>query len=161
MWVLADHVTQRIGLGPHPSREGAIALRESGYRVAFNVGTASSELYEGVFDVVVADPIEDLVPIPPSVAIRLTNTLHMLLSSYPGKVYIHCVAGLNRSATVLWLYFLTLGLSPHQAEDLIARARMDAVPGHPRLAPPELVAQVSTLRREVDPHALMGILALV
>lgn len=65
-----------------------------------------------------------------------------MLREDASKVYIHCVAGQNRSPTVLWLYFIACGMQPSSAKSLITSHTLDAVPGHSQLVDEHLVSTV-------------------
>jgi protein-tyrosine phosphatase len=70
------------------------------------------------------------------------DAIHEMLCVSDSKVYIHCVAGQNRSPTILWLYFVACGMPPTVAKSLITERAMDAVPGHQQLVDDQLVAAV-------------------
>ena len=87
-------------------------------------------------------PIEDLVRIPTPDAIECVNMLHECVCDADSNVYVHCVAGWNRSPTVLWLYLVACGIDPDIAKNVIAYSSYDAVPAHPKLIDDSLVATV-------------------
>jgi hypothetical protein len=89
-------------------------------------------------------PVVDLVRIPDSTAIAALDVLHGMLSVPDSRVFIHCVAGQNRSPTVLWLYFIACGMSLGDARELISDRSPDSVPGHGKLIDDQLVASVMT-----------------
>ena len=60
----------------------------------------------------------------------------MLHTDIDSKVYVHCSARQNRSPNILWLYLTALGIPPESGIQLISAARLDAVPGHQILVPP-------------------------
>jgi hypothetical protein len=41
------------------------------------------------------------------------------LSSPDHKIYIHCVVGVSRSPTIVWLYLIRTGLSPEEATAIV------------------------------------------
>ncbi len=145
MILIYDWVTDRIALGPHPDGHAdAIQLINDGLCTVLNVGQAPSLNYEyfAPFSEVVHIPLSDVGegrPITTTQASSAVTELDRLLSTYDCSVYVHCIAGLHRSPTILWLYFIYKGIEPDQAANMIADARMDAVPGHPDLVEPELV----------------------
>jgi len=163
MSLTIDAVTDRLGLGPHPDgADHARSLIDAGYRCVANVGNGPSATYSGYpgFRAIVQVPIEDLAPIPVPIATCLLGQIHGLLMSFPDeRLYIHCIAGQNRSPTILWLYLLSLGVSPAEATARISDARMDAVPGHEALIHPALIDAATNYRHtEADPAHIAAIL---
>jgi hypothetical protein len=71
------------------------------------------------------------------------DAIHAMLRIEGSRVYIHCVAGQNRSPTILWLYFIACGMPFNEAKVLISSHTLDAIPGHPRLIDDRLIATVS------------------
>ena len=104
-------------------------------------GSRSSFLAEcdGPFHRVAWAPIQDGVAIPYESAIQCVNTLHECVCDGESNVYIHCVAGMNRSPTVLWLYLIGYGIEPERAKSLITRSSLGAVPGQSKLISAQLV----------------------
>ncbi|WP_084416789.1 protein-tyrosine phosphatase family protein [Mariniblastus fucicola] len=96
------------------------------------------ELNEGPFKNIVQFPIRDGVPIPVDSAVSCCRTLHDFLCEPDSNIYIHCVAGWNRSPTILWLYLIACGIDDNVARDMICSASIDAVPAHPKLITPSL-----------------------
>ncbi len=142
-----DLVTPRIALGPHPITPIEVnELVVDGFLASLNVGTAPVHYnQEGWLLEVQHVPIDDLQRIPLKKAIKAIETFHDLLVQYE-RAYIHCAAGLHRSPTVLWLYLISLGFGENEAEEMISSARMDAVPRHPRLLSPEVIAAAKALK---------------
>jgi hypothetical protein len=98
-------------------------------------------------------PIEDLVRIPTTEAINCLNALHDCVCDNNSNVYVHCVAGWNRSPTVLWLYLVACGVDPAVAKNMIASSAFDAVPAHPKLTDDALVREVRTHgQNNFQPH---------
>ena len=62
---------------------------------------------------------------PDDLALTCLATLHRMVCESEARVYLHCIAGQNRSPTVLWLYLVACGLPPEQAKVIIeARQRV-------------------------------------
>jgi hypothetical protein len=55
---------------------------------------------------------------------------------------LNCVAGQNRSPTIIWLYLVACGPEPAVAKELIERRTLDACPGHSLLVDDALVRVV-------------------
>ena len=47
------------------------------------------------------------------------------------KIYVHCVAGVSRSATLVWLHLVLGGMDRGAARRLILKANPSAIPGDP------------------------------
>jgi len=100
------------------------------------------ELDDGPFRAIHQIPMRDGIPIPQDVAINSIKILHDCLCEDDANIYVHCVAGWNRSPTVLWLYLIACGLDSVEARSRICRAAIDAVPAHPKLITPQVVNTV-------------------
>jgi len=137
-------ITRRIAQGQFATEERARHLRSQGITHVLNVGESpsiiSAEDYG--FRAVRDCPTPDFCRLPDAAVLASLNALHEMLSEGDSKVFIHCVAGQNRSPTILWLYFIACGMSRAAAKELITSHTMDAVPGHPQLVDDQLVAAV-------------------
>ena len=138
------HITRNIWQGRFASRQRLDDLQRVGITHILNVGESPNQLTErdGPFRNVAWIPVEDLVIIPTDSAIRCIDALHEYVCDGDSNVYIHCVAGWNRSPAVLWLYLIACGIEPSMAKAMIASSSYDAVPAHPRLVNDALVAAV-------------------
>jgi hypothetical protein len=85
------------------------------------------------FREVVFIPIADCVPIDPDTLAETLATLDRLFLAPQPRVLVHCLAGQNRSPTIIWLFLRSLGVNSTVAKELIEAASMDAVGGHPLL----------------------------
>lgn len=137
-------ITRRIAQGLFATHERAHYLRSQGITHVLNVGESASIITadEYGFRSVRDSPVRDFQRIPEGIAFACLDALHAMLCEAGSKVYVHCVAGQNRSPTVLWLYFIACGMTPQAAGVLIASHTLDAVPGHPQLVDERLIASV-------------------
>jgi protein-tyrosine phosphatase len=129
-----------------------------------NVGEAASVLSitDGPFREVAWHPVADLERIPDESASSCLTTLHRMVCEGDARLYVHCVAGWNRSPTMVWLYLVACGLPPESARALIEAHAPDAVPGHARLVDSALVERVQELgRQSFLPHPRPGALVPV
>ena len=133
-------ITPVIFQGPFATPERSKVLCEIGVTHVLNVGEAPSVISEADGFLQVAwRPIEDLQRIPDELALAAVDELHQMASAAGSRVYVHCVAGWNRSPTIVWLYLIACGMPPETAREVISRRSLDAVPGHARLADGALV----------------------
>jgi len=137
-------ITRRIAQGQFATRERAYYLQAEGITDVFNVGESTSIIRadDYGFRSVQDFPVRDFQLIPKETALICLDALRAILCEVGSKVYIHCVAGQNRSPTILWLYFVACGMTREAAKSLIASHTMDAVPGHPQLVDNRLVTAV-------------------
>jgi len=137
-------ITRCIAQGAFPNSMQGIELRKSGVTDIFNVGTAASILSAQThgFQQVVDLPVEDLRRLPDAYVLDCLDRFHAALSQPGRKIYIHCVAGQNRSPAMLWLYLVACGTEPGEAKALIEDRTLDAVAGHPKLVDDALVQTV-------------------
>lgn len=128
-------ITKRIAQGQFATRERAAILREQGITHVLNVSDSGSIIStnEFGFQAVCDCPIVDLHRIPDAIAKSTLDVLHSMLGQSESRVFVHCVAGQNRSPSILWLYFVACGMQPEDARTLIADRSPDAVPRHYKL----------------------------
>ncbi len=134
-------ITKRIAQGQFATPERAGVLRDQGVSHVLDVGEGGSVISAETFGFCeVRDcPVVDLQRIPDGVALSAMDSLHEMLAEPESHVFIHCIAGQNRSPTILWLYFIACGVSPDEARTLICSRSPDAVPGHGQLVDTLLV----------------------
>jgi dual specificity protein phosphatase-like protein len=129
-------------------------LRKAGITHILNVGEAPSVIRpeDGPFVDVAWLPIEDLQRIPDVLALKGIGELHRMVCSENSNVYVHCIAGWNRSPTVVWLYLIACGMEPARASELITAGNMDAIPGHKLLIDDALVSMIQQYGQRFLPH---------
>ncbi len=150
-----SRVTNDLYLGRFASRKRVAELREHGITDILNVSDTPSELTvdDGPFRSIDWITIEDRVRIPTDDAIKATNAIHRMLSIGVGRAYVHCMAGWNRSPTILWLYLIACDVHPGEASQTICSNAFDAVPGHPLLVDSNLIDSMRAFgRANYDPH---------
>jgi protein-tyrosine phosphatase len=143
-------ITNSIWLGPFASPERKSTLIAASINYILNVGEAPNVLTtgDGPFRRVVWHSITDLELIPEELAIACVASLHQMLSGTDARVYVHCIAGLNRSPTVVWLYLVACGLAPNEAKAIIEKRAPDAIAGHSKLVDARLVAAIQKFGSE-------------
>lgn len=102
-------ITKCISVGSYPEEYKCEILRQNGITHILNVSEYEVK-FAGIK--IVWLPIEDLKKIPSHLVIDCLKIMHNFLESSQAKVYVHCVAGQNRSPNIIWLYLVACGLSP-------------------------------------------------
>jgi hypothetical protein len=148
-------LTKVIWQGPFASPSRLERLRETGITHILNVSDAPNVLCvnDGPFVDVRWVPVVDLERVPRDVAIAGIDTLHAMVTTPDSAVYVHCVAGYNRSPTIVWLYLVACGVDAEGAKEFIGHRSMDAVPGHSRLVDADLINAVKSHGRQYFPHS--------
>ena len=128
-------ITHCLSVGPFATPERANVLLAAGVTHILNVSDTGCEVTTGPgsFAGVYWFPMSDRQRLPLETTIQALDTLHSLVSVPKSHVYIHCIAGMVRSPTILWLYLIACGLSPEYAQEIIEERSPDAVAGHPAL----------------------------
>lgn len=109
-------VTECLSVGPFASVERAPQLLAAGVTHVLNVSHEPSVVsVNSGFAGVAWVPMSDSRRLAPATAIWAIDTLHQLASAPDAHVYVHCVAGMVRSPTILWLYLIALGVPPKDA----------------------------------------------
>jgi len=86
--------------------------------------------------------------------------LHQMVSESDARVYVHCIAGLNRSPTIAWLYLVACGLLPDDATRMIEMRSPDSIAPHPKLVDARLIGAMQKLGAErFLPHPRMDALS--
>jgi protein-tyrosine phosphatase len=120
-------VTRVLSVGPFASPERAETLLAAGVTHVLNVSDAASEIIssERGFKGVAWVPMSDGHRLPFRSAVTALDALHEMVSAADSHVYVHCVAGMVRSPTILWLYLVSLGVPWKDAREWIqARSPM-------------------------------------
>jgi protein tyrosine phosphatase len=148
-------------VGRFASRHRLVELQRLRVTDIVNVSDTPSQLTidDGPFRSVTWFDIEDRIPIPTKIAIDALDQIHAALSANNGCVYVHCMAGWNRSPTVIWLYLLACGVDRELATTAICANAYDAVPGHALLVNSKLVESVMQHgRNNYVPHPRPSVL---
>ena len=137
-------ITTWIAQGGYPDSKRIQRLHQNGITHIFNVGTTPLQPQSGAHEIAEVNyfPIEDLKRLPDVVLLKFLNAFHAVMMRPSAKSYIHCVAGQNRSPTLLWLYFVACGLAADEARDLIEERTLDAIAGHSALIDNDLIQVV-------------------
>lgn len=141
-------ITECLSVGPFASPERAKTLLAAGVTHVLNVSDEPSEVScANGFATVEWVPMSDSVRLPRETAIQALDTLHRLVSVPESHIYVHCVAGLVRSPTILWLYLIALGVSGKDARNWIESRSRKANAGASRMVDREhlLLAQMHGL----------------
>ncbi len=154
-------ITKRIAIGQFASTSRCEWLRQQGITHILNVADAEAPpaSRESGFRDVLTVPIADLEVIALPAVLRCVDFIHDSLATRDTKLYVQCIAGQNRSPTILWLFLLASGMDPDAAKRIIVDSCPDSVPGHSALVDDELVAAVRAhgLNRRIcagDPSAI-------
>ncbi len=155
-------ITDYLLQGPFVSATRLPDLQAAGATHILNVSEAESMLRpeDGPFVEIVWHPLVDFQRIPDQVALECLDTLHRMVCAGKSKVYVHCIAGWNRSPTIVWLYLIACGMEPEAATKLIVTRNWDARPGHPGLVDAQLIATVQEhgrLKYQPHPRFLAGL----
>ena len=141
-------ITQCLSVGPFASPQRAEQLLAAGVTHILNVSHEPSELSPAQgFAEVEWVSMSDSVRLPRETATRALDALHRLASAPESHVYVHCVAGLVRSPTILWLYLIALGVPPKDARSWIEKRSTKSNPGSSAMVDHEhvLLAQMHGL----------------
>jgi hypothetical protein len=105
-------VTRVLSVGPFASADRAETLLAAGVTHVLNVSDAASEIVSSdrSFKSVAWVPMSDSHRLPFHSAVAALDALHAMTTAPDSHVYVHCVAGLVRSPTILWLYLISLGI---------------------------------------------------
>lgn len=141
-------VTPRLGVGPFASPARALALMLAGVTDILNVSDSRTfpETLAVGFRSVIWVPIADFVPISEEDTGAILTSLDAMFLTSDAVVFVHCLAGHNRSPTAIWLYLRSLGVNAEVAQRLIEQANPRAVGGHPMLISAETTQAVTAHR---------------
>ncbi|MCI0700564.1 MAG: hypothetical protein L0241_05745 [Planctomycetia bacterium] len=142
-------ITQCLSIGPFASPERGVNLLAAGVTHVLNVSDAPSALSAGAesFAEIAWVPMSDSKRLSRSTTALALDTLHRLVSVPNSHVYVHCIAGMVRSPTILWLYLIACGVSPKEARTWIEKRSPMANAGSSRMVDREhvLLAQMHGL----------------
>jgi protein-tyrosine phosphatase len=134
-------ITQCLSVGPSALPERVAQLRKLGVTHILNVSDGPSAVSSADGFAEVADvPMNDHKRLPAITMVLALDTLHRMVSEPGEHVYVHCMAGVLRSPTTLWLYLIALGIAPEVAREWIESRSPDAVAGHFRMVDHQHVA---------------------
>ncbi len=120
-----SHIYENLWLGSHPSASG---VGHKDFHVIFVFdGRPSYPIFIG--QTVIVHPFDDIGRIPPNLPFYLNGLADMAvkLSEEPGKVLLHCSAGINRSALVMGLVLMRKGFSARDAINLMREKRSSMI----------------------------------
>lgn len=128
-------ITKALSVGPFASPERAKDLLEVGVTHVLNVSDGPSAVGTGAGSFVGVNwvPMSDSKRLPRATAVQALDALHELASVPDAHVYVHCVAGLVRSPTILWVYLISLGIPPKDARTWIEGRVPNANAGSSRM----------------------------
>ena len=135
-------VTDRILLGEYPDDDAFARLAGLGVTDILNVAATPNRRPGFAVHVI---PIPDLEEMPLADAERAVRLVKRVVTG-GGRIFVHCMAGQNRSPGVVFLSLLHLGHDAAEAERMIVDASLDAIPRHPRIVTPRVVEHVRSLR---------------
>jgi protein-tyrosine phosphatase len=134
-------ITPCLSIGPFPSPDRVEKLLSVGVTHLLNVSDTVSDVVssETGFKGVDWVPMSDSQRLPFPTAISALDALHRFAATPGSHVYVHCVAGLVRSPTILWLYLISLGVSAGDARKWIQEQSPMANAGSERMVDREHV----------------------
>jgi hypothetical protein len=136
-------VTPCIAQGAFPEEHRAGSLLAAGITHVLNLSLRPSQLSTAQgFRAVLERPVEEFYRLPDKYVLGVLGDLHGILEGTDHRVYVHCVAGQNRSPAIVWLYLIACGLSPGIAKEMVELRAPHAVAGHPSLVDESLVRLV-------------------
>ncbi|MDF1664842.1 MAG: dual specificity protein phosphatase [Planctomycetota bacterium] len=137
-------VTERICQGNFVDAKKATYLQRFGITHIVNVCNVPNQVRGEDFGFLEMAwiPTKDHVLFPEEKAIEMVQVLNRMVVEESRKVYVHCVAGQNRSATALWLFLIAQGIEDEVARSMIEDQNIDAVAGYRRLVNDSLIKTV-------------------
>lgn len=143
-------ITQVLFLGRFPTLNRVHALRHHGITHVFNVSHSRGALTaEHGFELDFV-PLYDYTKLKADKALKILRRLHAMASVPGSRVYVHCTAGVNRSATILWLYLMACGLGEAEARQRIVSVSRAALANY-RALPEFLRSAVADYGAEIQP----------
>lgn len=145
-------LTPFLAIGRFATPQRIDWLQAAGVTHLLNVGEAApaaqADLLQHAWH-----PVIDFRPLPIPRTVAVLDELHGMATTRDSSVYVHCIAGQNRSPTIVWLSCLACGLDPASVRAEIESRTIDAVPGHSALIYDELIHTVCNWGRQtLMPH---------
>lgn len=141
-WELARdgiyRITDQIFVGQYPKAESFLRLQQLGVTTILNV---SGGTYSQAGFSVVNVPVQDLVELPLPTTDQIVTVIAGVVRRGE-RIYVHCIAGQNRSPGSVFLGLLALGKSEGEAVRLIEDSTLDAVPRHEAIITDRVVSHV-------------------
>jgi hypothetical protein len=141
-WELARdgiyRVTGQIFVGQYPKSDAFLRLHQLGITAILNVSGGS---YDQPGFTVINVPVQDLVELPLPTADRIVDTIVGVVTRGE-RIYVHCIAGQNRSPGSVFLGLLALGMGRDQAARLIEDSTLDAVAHHEAIITERVISHV-------------------
>jgi hypothetical protein len=128
-----------IYLGQYPREESLLKLLDLGVKNILNVsGGNYNDKRFTVFNV----PVEDLREMPKDTALLVSRTIKDSVTN-ERKIFVHCMAGQNRSPGSIYLGLLALGYTGTVAEKMIEDNSLDAVAKHHKIITDRVVSYIN------------------
>ena len=128
-----------IFLGQYPREESLLKLLDLGVKNILNVsGGNYNDKRFTVFNV----PVEDLKEMPRDTALLVSRTIKDSVTNEK-KIFVHCMAGQNRSPGSIYLGLLALGYKGTVAEKMIEDNSLDAVAKHHKIITDRVVSYIN------------------
>jgi hypothetical protein len=131
-------ITDQIFVGQYPKADAFLRLQHLGITTILNV---SGGVYDHPRLAVVNVPVQDLVELPLPTADKIVETIVGVVTRGE-RIYVHCIAGQNRSPGSVFLGLLALGIGREQAARLIEESTLDAVAHHEAIITERVIGHV-------------------
>ena len=131
-------ITDNVYVGQYPKDDAFKTLKDIGITTILNVSGGN---YESMDFTVKNVPVVDLVEMPLSIADDIVNIIRGAVNS-GGKIYVHCIAGQNRSPGSVFIGLLALGYNENTAIELIEDSTLDSVAKHDKIITDKVVAHI-------------------
>ena len=131
-------ITDQIFVGQYPKAEALNRISALGIKTILNV---SGGIYTHPDFDVINIPVEDLVEMPLTTADQIVIAIRSSVRA-GDKIYVHCIAGQNRSPGAVFIGLLSLGIPEPQAMALIEDSTLDSVPRHEKIITDRVVKHV-------------------